>query len=145
MFLPWLFLASLTVIGITVYNISVRIGGETVNAFVFTTVLTLTALLAHSAALMTYKLVTKDPNLFVYHPQGMLFAVAAGVSVAVIDLAYFFAVKYGSLSATTTFWMVGGIALTAIVSFYVFKEVMTPMKMLGLALGLVSIIFIVKG
>ena len=87
--ITWAFFACLTVLGALGYNIAVKMAGDTINAFVFTTVLTFSALFGHVICFGIYKYYNMSEPLII-SKMGVWMGILAGVSVVVIDLAFFF-------------------------------------------------------
>lgn len=140
----WLFLTSLTVLGTIFYNFSVKLAGESINAFVFTVILTAVALVGHLSAFGINKAFFNPGLKFEFMLLPFLLAAIAGIGVVIIDLAYFYAVKQGGLAITNMFWTIGGLIATVSISALFFHEPMNWQRIAGLVLGLVAIILIVR-
>ncbi len=140
----WLFFASLTVFGTILYNFSVKMAGEIINPFVFTVILTMVALTGHLAAYGINKQFFSPDLKFSFTTTGFILAATAGLGVVIIDLAYFYAVRSGGLAITNAFWVIGGLIVTALISYMFFNEAIGGVKALGFALGVVSLILITR-
>ena len=144
MSLVWFFFASLTVLGTLFYNFSVKAAGEIINPFVFTVILTFVALAGHLAAFGVNKIFFTQDLKFEFGTNGLIFAAIAGIGVVIIDLAYFYAVRSGGLVLTNAFWVIGGLIATATIGFLFFQEGVTATKLLGLFLGIASLVLLTK-
>lgn len=60
--------------------------------------------------------------------------------LGLIFLAYSF--KYKNIAAASTIFVIFNIITLSIVSWIYFKETLTPFQMIGIALGIVSILFL---
>lgn len=139
----WLTLASLAALGAVVYNTSVRIATDTINPFLFTMIITAVAFVGHIGAFLAYRYFYSGQELL-FSAKGTWAAVAAGLAIVMIDLAFFFAVKMGGLALSNGIWIVGGTVITAIVAVCVFKESLDAYKIAGLVLGLVGLALLLK-
>lgn len=134
----WILFCSLTVIGALGYNVAVKIASDGTNVFFFTVLITTVALLGHLAAFFIYKMWFLGDKSIEISSLGIAMAVLAGLSIVMIDLAFFMAIKSGGMVLTQAFWTIGGMILTAIVGFFFFKEYLDLYKVLGIVLGIVS-------
>lgn len=138
----WILFASLTVLGALGYNIAVKVASDSTNVFIFTVIITTVALLGHLAAFFIYKFWFMDENKIEISHMGIWMAVLAGLSIVMIDLAFFMAVKSGGIIMTQTFWTIGGLILTALAGFFIFKEYLDLYKLIGIVLGITSLLFL---
>jgi multidrug transporter EmrE-like cation transporter len=144
MSLFWLFLASLTVLGTLLYNVGVKLAGDIINPFVFTVLLTTVAMVGHLAAFGVNKLIFNSDLKFTFGLNGFLLAALAGLGVVIIDLAYFYAVKSGGLAVTNSFWVLGGLIATVLISWLFFQENLGAMKIAGVGLGVISLFLLTR-
>ena len=136
----WVFYISLTVIGATIYNIAVKVSGDQINVFVFSVFLTMAALAGHIILLLIYKYgCFTDGKSLQISTVGITMAVFAGLSVTLIDVGYFLAVKEGGMISSQLVWTVGGTLLVALIGFLYFKEILSIQKLAGIAFGLASV------
>ncbi len=140
----WGVFAVLTVIGSTLYNFSVKSAGDHVNPFIFTVMITIFAFSGHAIALFLNKIFFNTDLKFEISNYGLGLAFLAGLGIVIIDLAYFFAVKYGGLTISNTFWTVGSLILVILIGLFYFNEQLTAVKSIGLFLGFISIVLLVK-
>lgn len=138
----WILFCSLTVIGALGYNVAVKIASDGTNVFFFTVLITTVALLGHLVAFFIYKMWFLGDKSIEISSLGIAMAILAGLSIVMIDLAFFMAVKSGGIILTQTFWTVGGLIFTAIVGFFFFKEYLDLYKVIGIVLGIASLLFL---
>jgi uncharacterized membrane protein len=134
----WFFFVILCITGALFYNIAVKVAGEHINPFIFTSGLTAVALMGHLGCLAFYKFYMGENVDFNADRLGLYMVLLGGVAVVIIDLAFYFALKTGSMVATNMLWTLGGTVLTTLAAIFVFKEPFTATKMAGLAFGLLS-------
>jgi multidrug transporter EmrE-like cation transporter len=71
---------------------------------------------------------------------GVVFAVLSGVCISGASILLFFALRRGGpVASTGTIVMGGGVAISALVSPWLFREPMTARRLIGVALGLAAI------
>ncbi len=71
---------------------------------------------------------------------GVFFAVLSGLCISGASILLFFALRRGGpVASTGTIVMGGGVAISALVSPWLFREPMTARRALGVALGLAAI------
>lgn len=140
----WLFFASLAVVGSIAYNLSVKVAGEHINPFVFTVFLTLFGLVGHLVCLGVYKWHMGESAVLHLDKTGLWMALIAGLGIVIIDLGFFFAVKEGGMVASTGFWVIGSLALTALAGIFVFHEALSVAKVAGVALGVASLYLLTR-
>lgn len=140
----WLLFASLTVAGSLGYNVAMKVSAGQVNVFGFSAVMSGIAFAAQLAIFFIAKYAMNVDALQGVDARGIKLAIITGLSSAAINLFYFFALKYGSAIASQVMWTVGGTVALVIVSAIFFGEALTPAKILGIALGLVSVVLITK-
>lgn len=141
---PWFFYVMLCITGALFYNISVKVAGDHINPFVFTSGLTAVALIGHLCCLVFYKFYLGENVDFNADRMGIYMVLLGGVAVVIIDLAFFFALKTGSMVATNMLWTLGGVVLTTLAAIFVFKEPFSATKMAGLAFGVLSFYLLSK-
>lgn len=138
------FFIAITVLGAVAYNIAVKVAGEDTNVFLFSVILTATAFLGHIIALIAFKFGFEETQNLDYSLKGLIFAVVAGLGVIAIDLGYYMAVKAGGIVVSQAIWTVGGLILTAILGILFFKEYIDIYKLTGVALGIISLLLLLK-
>ncbi len=141
----WLFFASMTVIGATAYNFAVKMSGDHINVFLFTTYLTIAAFIGHFIILLIYKYGFAGGESLKSTPLSIWMAIIAGLAVVVIDIGFFLAVKQGGIIPSQLFWTIGSTVLVAVMGVLYFKEMITLQTLIGMGLGLVSVWLIVTG
>lgn len=141
----WFLFASLTVLGSLMYNVGVKIGGNHINPFIFTIVLTAVAFVGHVVCTLVYKHLISPDEVLAYDAKGIWMGVLAGLAVVVIDLAYFYSVKTGGAIASQAFWTVGGMIALTVFAVVVFKEDFTLMKALGVTFGIAGLYLTMRG
>jgi uncharacterized membrane protein len=143
MSLYWLLFASLTVVGALTYNLSVKFGTASMPVFIFVLIAAATNLSIQAVVTLTAKYGFKY-DLQGVNSQNIRYALMAGAATALIDIAYFFALRYGSMVASQIFWTVGGsIAVTAVAVLFL-HETLTFTKAMGIALGMVAVVLLTK-
>lgn len=140
----WLLFMALTVLGSLGYNVALKVAGDQINVFVFTVTLTAIAFFGHLVALLIYKYNFQGAEKLEISPMGLWMAAFAGLSVVVIDLGFFLAVKSGGMVLSQAVWTIGSLLLVALVGLYFFKESLDLYKILGLILGVVSLGLLMK-
>jgi uncharacterized membrane protein len=71
---------------------------------------------------------------------GIVFAVLSGLCISVASILLFFALRRGGpVASTGTIVMGGGVAISALVSPWLFHEPMTARRAVGVALGLAAL------
>jgi uncharacterized membrane protein len=71
---------------------------------------------------------------------GLAFAVLSGLCISVASILLFFALRRGGpVASTGTIVMGGGVAISALVSPWLFQEPMTARRAVGVALGLAAL------
>lgn len=139
--LIWLAFVSLAVLGMIFYDVAIKLAVDKINVFSFTAAMTLFALLGHIAALGLYKYFNPETDLKV-GTYGITLALLGAAGILMMDIGFFMGVKYGGLIRTNTVWLIAGLVITAIISLLAFHEQLTSLKLLGIALGVVSVILL---
>ena len=71
---------------------------------------------------------------------GIVYAMLSGLCITGASILLFHALRRGGpVASTGTIVMGGGVALSALVSPFLFREPLTPRRMVGVALGLAAI------
>ncbi len=140
----WLLFASLTVAGSLAYNMGMKLGTESMNAFTFTLILTLSILAIQVPLLLAAKYVFHQDIAQGFETRNIMLAVMAGLGAALIDIACFFALRYGTVTATQIFWAVGSTIAVALFSALFFKEQITAARLAGIVLGVISLYLITR-
>ncbi len=141
---PWILYVFACIFGALFYNVAVKVAGDHINPFIFTSGLTAVALLGHLGCLAFYKFYMGENVDFNADKMGLYMVLLGGAAVVVIDLSFYFALKTGSMVATNLLWTLGATALTALSAFFIFKEPFTATKMAGLAFGVLSFYLLSK-
>ncbi len=142
MSLYWLLFISLTVLGGVTYNVGMKLGTANMNVFAFALVISSTVLVIEAVCFLTAKYAFKVDVSQGVDMQNAKFAVMVGAGGALVDFAYFLALRHGSVIASQIFWMIGGMVATALAAIFLFHEAMTPTKILGIFFGIVSVVLI---
>lgn len=75
--------------------------------------------------------------------SGIGFAVLSGLCISGGSVLLFFALRRGGpVASTGTIVLGGGVALSALVAPFLFREPMTPRRIVGVMLGLVAMILL---
>ncbi len=141
--LIWLFFVAISAIGAIGYNVAIKMAGE-INAFLFATCFTFFALLSHGLCLLVYKYKFSDGGDLLFSKNSLYIAIFAGISTVIIDLSFFFAMKYGSYVLTSTVPVIASMVLSVIAGYFIFSELLSLEKALGLLLGFLAIYLLVK-
>ena len=133
------------IVGNVTYLSGLKLADGRINPFFFTFLLSAVALIGHTVTLLFYRYVMGEQvNLF-YDSRGALLAVLVGLAVVVIDFSLFFAFRHGSAINTHVALAVGTAISFAAVSVWLFGESVTPTRAVGIGLGLVSLVLVVRG
>jgi len=130
--------------GALFYNIAVKVAGDHINPFIFTSGLSGVAVVGHLCCLCLYKFYLGENVNFQADRLGIGMVFLGGLGAVIVDLSFYFALKNGSMIATSLLWTLGGIILTALAAVFVFKEPVTVTKMAGLGLGMISFYLLSK-
>jgi uncharacterized membrane protein len=144
MSLYWLFFASLTVVGSLLYNVGMKFGTEGANPFGFAFILASVEFGVMGLCCLVSRYAFKISATQGMNAHAIKLAAMAGFGVALVDVCYFFALRYGSLIASQMFWVVGGTVALVIFSVLFFGEALTLAKAAGIACGIASVILITK-
>ena len=140
----WIVYVLFSIVGAAAYNIAMKLAGDHINPFVFTVGLSSVAMLGHIICLIIYKFHMGETFSVQVGKTGVSLMLLAGLSVVLIDLCVFFAIKSGGVVATNILFTVGAMLLTTLAGFFIFKEMLTPTKIAGLAFGVLSLILLAK-
>lgn len=141
----WLLFTLIAIAGNVTYLSGLKLADGHINPFFFTFLLSAVALIGHTGMLLFYRYVMGEQvNLF-FDTKGALLAVMVGLGVVVIDFAIFFAFRHGSAINTHVALAVGTAISFAAVGVWLFGEMVTPTRALGIGLGLVSLVLVVRG
>lgn len=73
--------------------------------------------------------------------EGVLFAMLSGVCISVASILLFFALRRGGpVASTGTIVLGGGVAISAMVAPILFREPLTPRRLVGVALGVAALV-----
>ncbi len=144
MFLTWLLFMSLVVVGSVGYNVGMKLGPAQANPFAFAFVMTLVVLSVQAFCCVVAKYGFKVDIGQGMTPSVLKCALLCGGSAALIDACYIMGLRYGSLTNSMLFWVVGGMVALSVVSYLFLGETMNWTKLLGLAFGIVSVLLITK-
>jgi bacterial/archaeal transporter family protein len=74
---------------------------------------------------------------------GVLYAMLSGLGITGASILLFFALRRGGpVAATGTIVLGGGVALSALLSPFLFREPLTPRRIAGVALGIAAMIIL---
>ncbi|MDD3029156.1 MAG: hypothetical protein PHS57_02605 [Alphaproteobacteria bacterium] len=144
MSLPWLLAASLTVVGITIYSIGMKLGSAQAHPFGFVLSLNVVIISLMSLACLVTRFVFKVDVLQGLNIGTLRYAALCGIGAALIDTAYFLALRYGALIPTQLVYTIGGTLAVGTVAVLCFGEGLTTSKALGIILGIASLILITR-
>jgi len=140
----WLIFTFVSVLGVVGYDVAFKMATvQKADPFVFTTSVAVVAVLAHFLALGVYKVFQPEVTL---NMGGSLvwLILAAGIGIVAVDLGFFFAVKHGGLIRTNAAWMISAIIVMTSIGIWVFKEEFNIYNLLGVLLGIFSVVLLMK-
>ncbi|MDE2030229.1 MAG: hypothetical protein KGI97_06670 [Alphaproteobacteria bacterium] len=140
----WLFFVSLTVMGALAYNMGVKFGGNAMSVFAFVLTAACTTCIIQACSLTIAKYGFKYDVGHGVNLHNLRYAVMAGAATALIDIAYFFALRYGTVVASQVFWTVGGTIAVTVAAVLLLHETMTSTKAAGIVLGIISVLLLIK-
>ncbi|MBN8521368.1 MAG: hypothetical protein J0L77_05665 [Alphaproteobacteria bacterium] len=140
----WFLFISLALIGTAGFNVANKLAANQIDAFLFTTIMTFVSFLGQGLIFAGYKFFFNVNEKLDVSSQGIGLAIIAGISVALINIGYFLAVKQGGLIPSQIGWAVGGTLTVTIIGCLFFKEHIDIYKLIGLMLAIISIFLIVK-
>lgn len=143
MLFPWIIFASLTVVGSLMYNVCVKLATASMNGFLFACLLAFAEFVSQIIVIGFARGVGKIDVFAGATPQNVGLAVLAGAAVALINVAYFFAMRTGSAVACQSVWTIGGLLAFTLVAFFFFHETLTLQKAFGIVLGIASLVLII--
>lgn len=145
MSLLWLLFISLAVVGSVAYSSGMKLGGHAgMNPFGYAVVLSVVVFTFELLSCLAAKFVFKVNVWEGVNPQTVKFAVLTGAGAAMVDICFFLALRNGSVIASQTFWNVGIVVAMAALSVLVWGETVSPLKALGIAMGIASVVLIAK-
>jgi len=140
----WTLCVALAALGGLVYNASSKYSADHMNVYGFALVLQGVGFLIALTSFLVARFGFNVDVMRGMDQKGIVFAAATGLGALAYDVAFNAALRGGSLSKTQTVAVVGSVILTAIFSTLVFKEAMSPTKMLGIAFGIASVCLMLK-
>jgi uncharacterized membrane protein len=73
--------------------------------------------------------------------SGLVYAALSGICITGLSILLFQALRRGGpVASTGTIVMGGGVAISALVSPWIFKEPLTPRRIVGIALGIAALV-----
>jgi uncharacterized membrane protein len=142
---PWIFFAGMTVVSGLMFNVATKIATQGhLDMFMFSLLFCLVGLVGNILIVLVYKYTISPDYLPVYDAKGIWMGILAGVAGIMINLFYFLAMKTGSAISSQAVWTVGGLIAVTIVMTLFFKEVLSPQKAIGIVLGVISLLLIVR-
>ncbi len=142
--LTWFLFISLTLLGAIGFNVANKLAVSQIDGFIFTTIMTFASFVGQLILFLGYKFFFLGDAKLEMSSSGVALAIIAGLSIAVINIGYFLAIKEGGLIPSQIFWAVGGTLAMSLIGFLFFKEHIDSYKIAGLILAVISIILIVK-
>jgi drug/metabolite transporter (DMT)-like permease len=140
----WLFFTVSAIFGMVGYDIAIKAATDKANAFAFTTILALSAFIAHLAIWGGYKYFNPETPTKL-SSQSLLLAIGAGLGLVIMDVGFFLGVRSGGLIRTNSVWLIGGLVLTVLCGCLFFGEYLNFARTLGIVLGVASILLMVLG
>ena len=140
----WFLFACLTVVGSLTYNVNVKMGTTHTNVFAFVFVMSACLFCLQIVIFLITKYGFKVDMSTALSSQTFKYAGTAALGVAVIDIFYFLAIRYGTPIQSQMFWTIGGMIALAAFSFLFFKEPMPPVKLIGIILGIISLVLVIR-
>lgn len=141
----WLLFSVVAIVGNLTYLVGLKLADGRINPFFFTFLLSLVALSGHSVMLGIYRFILREHVAATYDTKGALLALMVGLGVVMIDFAVFFAFRFGSAINTHLFLAIGTTAGFAMISALWFGEALSVTRSIGIALGLISLVLVVRG
>jgi uncharacterized membrane protein len=121
-----------------------KFGSPNMNAFGFAFLMNCVVLSAQTMFCLVAKYIFKVDVAQGINAQTVKFALLTGLGAATFDVAYFLAIRYGSVISSQIFWMVGGIVAMAFFAALFLGETMSFTKALGIIFGIISVLLITK-
>ncbi len=133
----WIITALFAAIAYGLHNIFTKIAAGNISDSLGAFLLELTA----TICILGYIFFLATTNeRFHFSSKGILFSVLAGICVGLGTVLYFILFSKGcELSIVGPMVLVGGVLLMALAGIFFFKEQITPMKISGIILGLISL------
>jgi drug/metabolite transporter (DMT)-like permease len=139
----WRLFAALYTLGITGYAIGAKLSGGKISPVLGALIMTACSLFLIAGFLIVSKFYGTP---FTYNRFGVEAAVAAGISIALADIALFLMYARGApLSIAGVITEVVSIAVIALVGFIFLKEPVTLTKILGIGFSIIGIALLFKG
>lgn len=129
----------MTALGSLIYNVCMKLGTGSVNAFSYVLIMGVFTFLAQALFYLVARYGFKVDTTTGLSRNALLLCAAGGFAVAIIDICYFYALRHGSVVASQMFWTVGGTLALVLFATFFFKEPLTQSKIAGIALGFASI------
>ncbi len=126
------------------YNVAVKVAGESVNPYIFVFILTAVALIGHSIVLAVNKIFFNQELELSISAAGFGWAFMAGIGIILIELFYFLAVREGGLTISNAFWTVASLVIVIFIGLLFFNEAINATKAFGLALGALSLYLLTR-
>jgi multidrug transporter EmrE-like cation transporter len=138
----WFLFASFAVAGSLVYNVGMKLGGN-VNVFSFTLIACFVSTALQAIIFSIAKFGFNMDMAEGMNSRTILIGATVGASMVLVDVSCFLALRMGTLTQLQCYWTIGSVIALVIVSFFFFKEPMPPMKIVGIALGIVSLFLVI--
>ena len=145
MSLLWLLFASLSVVGSVAYTGGMKFGAPSMNTFGYVFVMNVIVLSLEFILCLIARYGFKVDVTQGINTNTIKFAVLTGFGAMMVDVCFFLAIRYGSVSSTQVFWTVGVIFVTAVLSAFFLGESISLTKAVGIVFGIVAVVLITKG
>ena len=140
----WLLFATLTVVGITVYSAGMKMGSANLHPLGFVLSLNIVLMITMSFACLVARYGFKIDVFGGLNAHTFRYAIMCGLGAALIDTAYFLALRYGGMIPTQLFYTVGGTVAVGVLAILCFGEILTTSKALGIVLGALSLFLLIR-
>jgi len=144
MTLLWLLFISLVIAGSAAYTTGMKLGTSNMSVFGFAVIMNIVVLSAQVLVCLVAKYGFKIDVAQGVNANTIKFAVLTGCGAAMCDVCYFLALRYGSVMASQIAWNVGAILVISMLAVFLWGEAFSPLKALGVAFGIASVILITK-
>lgn len=139
----WRLFAVLYTLGITGYAIAAKYSGGKISAVLGAMIMTASSLLIIGGFFFFSRVYGAH---FTYNRFGVEAAVAAGVSIAIADMALFLMYARGApLSVAGVLTEVISVMVIALVGLFFLKEPITSVKIAGIAFSVLGIVLLFEG
>lgn len=139
----WYYLATVAMIGTTLFSLFIKLNGDKISPLLGTLVMQLAGLITLLSILFIHILINK-PVLF-YTMHGLIYSILAGISIAITNLCIFYIFySHAPLSIATPLMRIGGMLMVVLLGLYIFNEKLNLEKSIGIFLSIIAIYLLTK-